>query len=185
IFYFGGEEPVDSDRESKVVEFPGTRNRSAADSSEPGETGASGREKAGEKTGKPAERASGPDREKPGDKDKKNPFAKRLRQLIKERDIRVTDLAWGSGVAPKTIYSFLNGTTFPSVETLLNMSAYLGVSVDYLLGKTDEPTGIALEEGEEYEEILTIRRLYRQLSEKERNIIKTLLRSMVEEGKLD
>ncbi|AEG14334.1 helix-turn-helix domain protein [Desulfofundulus kuznetsovii DSM 6115] len=183
---------MNDNRENKVIEFPGARDCGAGNDipkKKSEEIGVEDEERAGGKLGKAAreltEEFNEPDKEKSGDKDKKNPFARRLRQLIKERDIRVTDLAWGAGIAPKTVYSFLNGYTFPSVETLLNMSAYLGVSVDYLLGKTDEPTGIALEEGEEYEEILMIRRLYRKLSQKERNIIKTLLKSMAEEGKLE
>lgn len=177
---------------NKVIEFPGTKSKEddiSRKKHEKREVGEQNEDKTAEKLDKAfrelTEEYKETGEEGSKEKDKKNPFAKRLRQLIKERDIRVTDLAWGTGVAPKTIYSFLNGHAFPSVETLLNISSYLGVSTDYLLGKSEEPTGIALEEGEEYEETLTVRRLYKQLSKRERQIIKTLLESMVKEGKFD
>lgn len=36
----------------------------------------------------------------------------------------------------------MNGTRFPSSRKLIEIANFLEVSVDYLIGKTDDPTGI-------------------------------------------
>ena len=56
------------------------------------------------------------------------------------RGIKPNPLAKELNIASGSMTSWKNGK-IPNGETLLKISEYLGVSVDYLLGRVNEPTG--------------------------------------------
>ncbi len=117
----------------------------------------------------------------------KNPFPERLKQIIKENDLAVAEVAKAIDVSPKTIYAFMSGDRGPAFDRLVKLADYLNVSTDYLLGKSDEPTAILVEEGEEgiKGEVLYIRRAYKNLSSKERKIIINLIKSLEDDDDKD
>ena len=57
------------------------------------------------------------------------------------RGIKPNPLAKELNIASGSMTSWKNGK-IPNGETLLKISEYLGVSVDYLLGRTDKPNNI-------------------------------------------
>jgi transcriptional regulator with XRE-family HTH domain len=72
-------------------------------------------------------------------------FSKRLkyiREKKKEKDSRFTQgyVANLIGVARPTFTAYENGTKQPPMETINKIADIFDVSVDYLLGRTDEPT---------------------------------------------
>lgn len=71
-----------------------------------------------------------------------DPFPKTLRDLLgmedgsKTRDGAQTRLAKHLGIKPQNISFYAWGNNKPSVDVLCKMADYLGVSTDYLLGRT-------------------------------------------------
>ena len=71
-----------------------------------------------------------------------NDFGDRLRKLRKDRDLSQGDLASQLGVVPSAVgkYERMPGS-FPSVEVLIKISDFFGVTLDYLLkGSTTVPS---------------------------------------------
>lgn len=114
----------------------------------------------------------------------KNMFAERLKRQIKLKDIKVAEMAEAIGVSKKTIYAFMNGTSFPSVDSFEKISQYLNVSSDYLLGRVEDPNDTIPVEADDplFEEILTIRRAFQKMSPSERRIVQNLVKTIVQES---
>ena len=73
-------------------------------------------------------------------------FGERLKKVRKEKGITQLKLAQLSGVAQSSISACELGKSQPSVEITKKLAKVLGVSVDYLLGRTDTPNLPSLEE---------------------------------------
>lgn len=65
-------------------------------------------------------------------------FNERLRNLRKEKQITIEQLANDLGSAKSTISRYENGLREPKKDFLELLSKYFNVSVDYLLGNTNE-----------------------------------------------
>lgn len=66
----------------------------------------------------------------------------KLRELRKKCGLTMKELGMEIGVAESTVSQYETGKRQPDYETLLKLSEYFGVSVDYLLGResvTDSP----------------------------------------------
>lgn len=61
-------------------------------------------------------------------------FAERLIQLRESRDLSKTELAKILHVSTSCVSQYEKDTSMPGYDTLLSISRYFGVSVDYLLG---------------------------------------------------
>jgi MerR family transcriptional regulator, light-induced transcriptional regulator len=64
-------------------------------------------------------------------------FATRLKELRKSGGFRQVDLARSLGVAQTTIANYEQHSRFPDEETLGKVATFFGVTLDYLLGRTD------------------------------------------------
>lgn len=60
-------------------------------------------------------------------------FARRLEQVMAEKEKSYADLAKEAGVTRQAIGQYINGTALPSIPALRKMAIFLGVSVDWLL----------------------------------------------------
>ncbi len=67
-------------------------------------------------------------------------FADRLHYLRKSNDIRAEDLADKIGLKKRIIFAYENNEAKPSFKTLLFLADYFDVSLDYLVGRSDDPT---------------------------------------------
>lgn len=65
---------------------------------------------------------------------------KRIRELRKKRNITMKDLGYAIGVAESTISLYENGKRQPDNETMSKIADYFGVSIDYLLGRSQSPS---------------------------------------------
>ena len=63
-------------------------------------------------------------------------FYNTLLNLVKDKNLTFYKLSKIIGVHKNTIYNWKNGVN-PSCLTLIKLSEYFGVSVDYLVGRTD------------------------------------------------
>lgn len=68
-------------------------------------------------------------------------LADRLKELRKRKGISQYQVARDLNISRSTYTSWELGRTFPNDEEMLRkLAEYFGVSIDYLLGKTDDPT---------------------------------------------
>lgn len=63
----------------------------------------------------------------------------RLRQLRKQRHISQIRLAMDSGMTQNSISRFETGVRRPDYDSLIFFADYFNVSIDYLVGRTDNP----------------------------------------------
>ncbi|HHY38838.1 MAG TPA: helix-turn-helix domain-containing protein [Clostridia bacterium] len=66
-------------------------------------------------------------------------FAERLRELRLKKDVTQVELGKLLSLSKQTISSYENRGSTPDPETLQRLADYFDVSVDYLLGRTDDP----------------------------------------------
>ncbi len=70
----------------------------------------------------------------------------RLRDLRKERKLSMKKLGELIGLSESTVSLYETGKREPDNETLMKLADYFEVSVDYLLGRTDDPSPKTLDE---------------------------------------
>jgi len=64
-------------------------------------------------------------------------FSERLKELRKERKISQKALGELLGISDRNIRFYESGEHRPDFEGLLLLAEYFGVSIDYLVGRTD------------------------------------------------
>ena len=69
----------------------------------------------------------------------KEKFSTRLVDLRTIRKISSRGLAEAIGVSPPAISRFEHGIDFPHVTTLVALADYFDISLDYLIGRSDDP----------------------------------------------
>lgn len=66
-------------------------------------------------------------------------FAERIRELRRKNGMSQEALGKILGVRQDAISTYERGLNYPEVRNLMILADYFGVSVDYLLGRTDDP----------------------------------------------
>ena len=66
-------------------------------------------------------------------------FSERLKYLRSKNGVTQDSLGKVIGVAPDSIYTYEKGRNYPEVRNLIALADYFGVSIDYLVGRTDNP----------------------------------------------
>lgn len=69
-----------------------------------------------------------------------SPFATVLRDLLIERGKTQGDIANITGKTRQTVSQYCNGASEPGYDTLVKIADYFNVSLDYLLGRTEDPS---------------------------------------------
>ena len=60
-------------------------------------------------------------------------------EYISTQNITAYQIAKATGISQGLMNEYRNGVKIPTVNNLVKIADYLGVSVDYLLGRTDNP----------------------------------------------
>lgn len=108
-------------------------------------------------------------------------FPNRLRMILEEKRILQKELAAHMGLSDRTINSYVQGKSAPSLEGLAEICTYLNVSADFLIGLVDEVRPLDRAKDEISQDILMIRRSYAEMDEKEQKLIKELVQALVED----
>ena len=61
----------------------------------------------------------------------------RLKDLREDRDYRQIDVANATGIDQKTLSNYETGKTKPDSDSLIRLADFFGVSIDYLVGRTN------------------------------------------------
>lgn len=66
-------------------------------------------------------------------------FSERLKSLRLSRDIKQKEISDAVGVTLRAYQYYETATKEPTMSKLTSIAEYLGVSIDYLVGRTDNP----------------------------------------------
>ncbi len=77
----------------------------------------------------------------------------RLKELRNKKSITQEELGKTIGLSKQTISTYELGTREPDNDTLLKLADFFAVSLDYLLGRTDNPEGLTEEEEQKHIEL--------------------------------
>jgi transcriptional regulator with XRE-family HTH domain len=91
-----------------------------------------------------------------------------LKMYRKEKGITQIRLSIEAGVSQETISAYESGKALPSAETLIKLSNYLNVSIDFLLDLTSNPIRNYDVENNEDNKFLS---LYKSLNKEQREDI--------------
>lgn len=105
-------------------------------------------------------------------------FIDRIEKLLIDTDTSKKTMLNDLSLSINTFSNWKNRGTIPSGETLEMIADYFDVSVDYLLGKTDDPTPSGTEMTEEEKNILG---LLHKMSEDELKTVYKIISAMAEE----
>lgn len=103
-------------------------------------------------------------------------FEGRLRSAREARQLSQGELAERTGMQPSAVSHFETGTRKPSFENLRRLADALGVSTDYLLGRTDAMAGSGASTDQ-------LHRHYAGLSAEYREVAEDFLRVLARKGK--
>ena len=71
--------------------------------------------------------------------DKKCLFPTRLKELMEKKNIRNTTLGSSLGKSKQSISQYRSGLIEPTLDTLIKIADVLDTTIDYLVGRTDDP----------------------------------------------
>lgn len=104
-------------------------------------------------------------------------FRERLSELMTEQSIKnYTDLANKTQIPSSTIYSWK--TSLPSGENLISLANFFNVSIDYLVGRTDD-VGLIQTNANLTEIEANVLTLLRQITPKEQARVYGMIRAYV------
>ena len=66
-------------------------------------------------------------------------FSERIKQLRLERGMSQDAVGRIIGVKRYSVYGYEKGNNYPEAPGLIALADYFGVSIDYLVGRTDNP----------------------------------------------
>jgi transcriptional regulator with XRE-family HTH domain len=66
-------------------------------------------------------------------------FSERIKELRLENGMTQTDVGNIIGVKRHSVYTYEQGLNYPEVRNLIILADYFKVSLDYLVGRTDNP----------------------------------------------
>ena len=98
-------------------------------------------------------------------------FAERLKECRKAKGLTQKQAAVHFGVAERHWQNYESGGRTPTFEGLLELANYFEVSIDYLVGRTDNP-GLIAEESPRMQAII---RLLKEATEDERDHVYSAL----------
>ena len=101
----------------------------------------------------------------------------RLLELRSEKGLSQRAIAKEMFVSQGTYNNWENGKTQPSIEQLKRLSGLFGVSVDYLIGNTDEYGTVGVKDSFSAEESGLIYK-YRALSKESQNALLTIMKNL-------
>lgn len=104
-----------------------------------------------------------------------------LRKIREERKINQLKLAMDLEISQESISKYETGVAFPSKVVLLKLADYLNCSIDYLLGRTNNPKINKDNLSAENERIENLIFRYNKLSEKDKNKLEGCLLAIEKE----
>lgn len=77
----------------------------------------------------------------------------RIKDLREDANMRQIDLANSVGIDQRTISNYETGKTYPDSFALIKLADFFGVSIDYLVGRTDYNAFSSKEQNEQLKKL--------------------------------
>jgi len=107
-------------------------------------------------------------------------FANRLKSLRLSKELTQEDLGKILNISARVIGYYESGERFPKDnELLIKIANYFGVSLDYLLGKTDIKKSIS-DFSQNEQDFLLFARHSEEIDEKDRSQLKTTIKDTID-----
>lgn len=81
-------------------------------------------------------------------------FKDSLKELLKDEEIKPSELARRTKISKGLISNYLTGVTCPTVKNLVKLADYFKVSCDYLLGLTYDDNYVNKNNSKKFEQII-------------------------------
>ena len=104
-----------------------------------------------------------------------------LRIIREKRNINQQKIAVELEISQESISKYENGNAFPSREILIKLADYLNCSIDYLMGRTDNPSLNKEKLSAKDEEIENLIFRYNRLSNENKNKLEGCLLALERE----
>ncbi len=104
-------------------------------------------------------------------------FSMRLTSLRKARDMTQSDIAQMLDMNRSTYTCYEIGTSTPGLTKLCILADIFGVSLDYLVGRTNVESSPEVEEAVVSAEEMQLTAAYRMLNDRQRRAVRELLKS--------
>lgn len=66
-------------------------------------------------------------------------FTEKFVELLQKEKLKPYHVAKATGISPGLMSEYKNGIKTPTVENLIKIANFLDCSIDFLLGRTDNP----------------------------------------------
>lgn len=106
-------------------------------------------------------------------------LSERIKALRNEKGISQTVLANQIGLTQQAVAKWEKGVSEPDSEMLQKLASFFDVSVDYLLGRTDER--ISNNKYDLPDDVQVLMRSVTKLTDKQKEIVKRLVQEFVDE----
>lgn len=93
-------------------------------------------------------------------------FGKRLKTLREERSLTQEEFGKRINQKKANVSKYENGKLQPSLETISAIATYFGVSIDYLLGRSDDPKLPQITDPEVIKEIKETKKMMEDASDR-------------------
>ncbi len=108
-------------------------------------------------------------------------FIKRIRQLRFESGLNGEDFGKIFGVSKVTVHRWETGTNFPNQDIMIKLCDYFNVSLDYLMGRTDQRRSADNITADDF--TIAFSNLQRDLSDDDKQMILTIAQTLAEKRK--
>lgn len=108
-------------------------------------------------------------------------FMRRIKQLRSETGLNGEDFGKIFGVSKVTIHRWEIGTNFPNQDLMLKLCDYFNVSLDYLMGRTDQRRAVENITADDF--TIAFSNLQSELSEDDKQVILSLAQTLAEKRK--
>lgn len=109
----------------------------------------------------------------------KLPFARRMKEIRKEKGWKQVDLADKAGIDKNMISYYENEKYIPSADALIKIASALDVSIDYLLIEGIQKRSMWQQVDTIDPEILALLMSFNTLTDTERESIKNIIKSLI------
>jgi transcriptional regulator with XRE-family HTH domain len=78
---------------------------------------------------------------------KMSTFGKRMKELRQRKDVTLDKLAYDVNSTKATLSRYENNRRTPDIDFIYKIADYFNVTTDYLLGRTDDPNTVIIDNG--------------------------------------
>lgn len=112
------------------------------------------------------------------DKSKDSINMHNLGDIIKKHNYTITKVSMNTGINDSTLYQYLSNTLTPSLPNLISLANFLQCNLDYLIGRTNNPS---LYDNFNPDEVNQIIHMVKLLTKEDQKVVNILIEALLKE----